>query len=71
MNVLKKMVQRNISPNVFVYGTLIDGYFKAGQQGIALYLFKEMKSVGLEENNFVIDSFVNKIWNLTLLLTLP
>ena len=42
-----------------VYGTLIDGYFKAGQQGISLDLFKEMKSVGLKENNFVIDSFVN------------
>ncbi|XP_071725963.1 uncharacterized protein [Rutidosis leptorrhynchoides] len=54
---LQLLLDRTL-PNISPYSTPIDGYFKAGKQD-AISFYEEMKLSGLEENNFVLDAFVN------------
>ena len=47
---LKKMVKRNLGPNVVVYNAILDGLCKRGLVGEALGLLHEMGVVNVEPN---------------------
>lgn len=56
----KLMIQRGVSPNAFIYNTLMDGFCLTGFDG-ARDLFVSMESMGCKHDVFSYNILINDI----------